>query len=148
MTPWLAADLPTAQGYIILIPINPVENTSDDLDEVLAKGLAGFAIDGVAFFGNASAEPYSNSNGTSENPGDGIWSEDAYVNESYTLDENLLGHPQGLGVYYYHATPIDLYDADASTEHSPIIEWAADGFPIYGPFGYSDANDASSGMTK
>ena len=30
------------------------------------------------------------------------------------------------------------------TSHSPIVGWAYDGNPIYGPFGYSDPNDINS----
>ena len=30
------------------------------------------------------------------------------------------------------------------TEHSPIIGWAYDGNPIYGPFGYTDSNNINS----
>jgi hypothetical protein len=32
-------------------------------------------------------------------------------------------------------------------EHSPIIGWALDGSPIYGPYGHVVANDGSSGVT-
>ncbi len=37
----------------------------------------------------------------------------------------------------------NTFDIDANT-HSPIIGWAYDGNPIYGPYGYSDANDQNS----
>ena len=33
---------------------------------------------------------------------------------------------------------------DKITKHSPIIGWAYDGNPIYGPFGYSDPNNINS----
>ena len=33
---------------------------------------------------------------------------------------------------------------DKITDHSPIIGWAYDGNPIYGPFGYSDPDDINS----
>ena len=33
---------------------------------------------------------------------------------------------------------------DRITAHSPIIGWAYDGNPIYGPFGYSIADDINS----
>jgi len=33
---------------------------------------------------------------------------------------------------------------DTGTEHSPIIGWAYDGNPIYGPYGYSNPNDDNS----
>jgi hypothetical protein len=30
--------------------------------------------------------------------------------------------------------------------HSPIIGWAYDGNPIYGPYGYKNPNDVQSGV--
>ncbi len=36
---------------------------------------------------------------------------------------------------------------DNGSKHSPILGWANDGYPIYGPYGYSNANDASSSIT-
>ena len=38
--------------------------------------------------------------------------------------------------------------ADNPPKHSPIIGWAMDGSPIYGPYGYSIANDSSSTPVK
>ncbi len=35
----------------------------------------------------------------------------------------------------------------SGTEHSPIIGWAYDGNPIYGPYGYTNPDDASSGIS-
>ena len=35
---------------------------------------------------------------------------------------------------------------DTGTEHSPIIGWAYDGNPIYGPYGYSDSTDENSSV--
>ena len=86
--------------------------------------------------------------------GTGYWNRDAYVNEGATFDPGYA-HQQNTGVYHYHADPIGLryllgdhvdYDAatktysedtNAPVKHSPILAWTADGFPIYGPYGYS-----------
>lgn len=35
-----------------------------------------------------------------------------------------------------------------TTKHSPLIGWALDGSPIYGPYGYSNALDAGSSIKK
>ena len=35
---------------------------------------------------------------------------------------------------------------DTGAEHSPIIGWAYDGNPIYGPYGYSDSTDENSAV--
>ena len=39
-------------------------------------------------------------------------------------------------------------NTNAPTKHSPIIAWANDGFPIYGPFGYSSPSNAASGVRR
>lgn len=59
-------------------------------------------------------------------------------------------HVQPTGKYHYHGLPTGLIDSVRveSGKHSPLIGWAADGFPMYAVYGYSDPNDASSGVRK
>ena len=38
----------------------------------------------------------------------------------------------------------DSNEFDSVKKHSPIIGWAYDGNPIYGPFGYTDPNDSNT----
>lgn len=70
------------------------------------------------------------------------------------LDANHA-HVQPGGMYHYHGLPTGLLAelgfGDLTTDasgHSPLIGWAADGFPIYCLFGYSDAKDPQSGVGK
>ncbi len=42
-------------------------------------------------------------------------------------------HTQPDGAYHYHGDPLAMYDDSGATE-SGLIGFAADGFPIYGPF--------------
>jgi len=42
----------------------------------------------------------------------------------------------------------ELQEEDESLEHSPIIGWAFDGNPIYGPYGYEDPTDQSSTLRR
>ena len=53
------------------------------------------------------------------------------------LDDNYA-HVQPTGAYHYHATPTLLLMGLrlSSASHSPLVGWAADGFPIYAVFGY------------
>ena len=55
-------------------------------------------------------------------------------------------HVQPSGAYHYHGMPDGLLESVKlnSRKHSPIVGWAADGFPIYALFGYSDPKDANS----
>jgi len=50
--------------------------------------------------------------------------------------DSCCGHPQQTGVYHYHKYPTCVRSPfkDDSKQHSPIIGFAFDGFPIYGPY--------------
>jgi len=48
-------------------------------------------------------------------------------------------------VGYSTAIRNDVYN-DNGLKHSPIIGWAYDGNPIYGPYGYNDGKDENSGI--
>ena len=39
-----------------------------------------------------------------------------------------------------------MYTTANSSYHSPLIGFALDGYPIYGPYGYSSANDSTSSI--
>lgn len=67
----------------------------------------------------------------------------AYEGTSVTFpnDPNLVyGAPTG-GEHPYHEMTNNL-------QHSPILGWTFDGYPVYGPYGYSDPNDASSAIAR
>ncbi|CAB4910312.1 unannotated protein [freshwater metagenome] len=52
---------------------------------------------------------------------------------------------QPTGTYHYHGTPVGLSQLVTRSGHSPLIGWAADGFPIYLARGYVKAKDAKGG---
>ena len=132
-------------------------------------GATGRMVNGVSMFDCRDAFSYSNTNAADATPGgaftgDGVWNRDAYHNESVTFDP-AYAHQAGNN-YHYHAHPIALrhqlgdhvdYNATtgiytesaaAVTTHSPVLAWALDGLPVYGPYGYSDPNNASSGVRR
>jgi arylsulfatase A-like enzyme len=41
-------------------------------------------------------------------------------------------HAQPDGTYHYHGSPVALFENDDTQQESPVIGFAADGFPIYG----------------
>lgn len=65
------------------------------------------------------------------------------------VDANYA-HVQPDGSYHYHGLPMGLLRRLQVSEgqHSPIIGWAADGFPMYAMYGYSDPEDPSSAIVK
>ena len=99
--------------------------------------------------------------------GDGIWRRNAGYGELFTLD-HCFGHQPGTGQYHYHASPRclrlqlgDNIQVDRNTRtgpvysekagpwtHSPILGWASDGNPLYGPYGYTDATSSGSAIKR
>ncbi len=105
------------------LPLTPRENTSDRVamkdennnDHALPMGPIGVAINGVVFF----------------NPFDHLLDEDAV----WRLDR-CCGHPAPNSLYHYHKYPVCVKSpwTDDGTGHSPVIGFAFDGFPVYGPY--------------
>ncbi len=62
-------------------------------------------------------------------------------------------YPDSEGVrnkFAYIADPIKLRErlGDDGFQHSPLVGWAFDGNPIYGPIGYRNTRDASDGLVR
>jgi hypothetical protein len=62
----------------------------------------------------------------------------------FGTDENNA-HVQPDGAYHYHGMPEGIITKAAKGTGMVLVGWAADGFPIYGRYGYVDANNAASG---
>lgn len=120
------------------VPLNPV---AANRTVPMRRGMNfGVALNGVPF------DP-----GTAEfwrrDPGSG-WRYEALSGKiNLDLDRNNA-HVQPNGAYHYHGLPKGMM-ADISPEnHSPLMGYAADGFPIYGLYGYVDPKDPSNGIKK
>jgi hypothetical protein len=158
MGPWQNGSFPN-------LPVNtktfyriPRTNSVPATKTLTGNGPIGYFVDGVAMFDSRDAFYW---NGTTNVGGTGSWNREAYVNEGATFDPANAHQPQD-GTYHYHASPIALrYElgdhvdfnattktysesTNAVTKHSPILGWVRDGFPVYGPYAYSNALDASS----
>lgn len=166
----LFINVPTNQGSIVKlprtstlgsIPTTKTRTAGFKLNNVLQQA-CGWYVDGVSIFDPNDGFGYQN--GSESSPATGSWHRDAYVNESITFDKGLA-HQQNLGTYHNHANPIGLryqlgdavafnsttkaYSETLSpTKHSPIIGWMLDGLPVHGPYGYSSAMSASSGVRR
>ena len=174
MGPWylnaaktnLFPNYPSNTAVVYRIPRTPTIPTTKTLTGL---GATGRMINGVSMFDSRDAFSYVTASGTDATPnngltGNGIWNRDGYHNEGVTFDP-ALAHQAGNN-YHYHAQPIGLrhqlgdhvdYNATtnrytessaAVTNHSPILAWAADGLPVYGPYGYSSPMDAGSGLRR
>lgn len=158
-------NFPANNAVLYRIPRVPTVPGSKTLTGL---GAIGYFVDGVAMFDNRDAFSYSTANAADASPmtafsGDGVWNRDAYVNEAVTFDP-ANAHQAGK-VYHYHANPPALRyllndhvaynaatkaysEASNAPAHSPILGWVRDGYPVYGPYGYSVSNDASSGIRR
>ncbi len=100
----------------------------------------GVAINGIPFDPGA-AEWWDN------DPNSGWQYEAMSLGPRLGLDQNNA-HVQPNGAYHYHGPPIGLMDELSHSPKPVLLGYAADGFPIYGPFGHTYAKDANSGMMK
>lgn len=166
--PSLAED----QDAIFKLPLQPVANPGT-LTQTTA-GNIGIFINGVSLFDyrdgvswNTSTNSLCGGPGNPPCPGGPNatmpWNRDAVLAEKPGFDCSK-GHP-AMGNYHHHQNPsafkldlqvissiCDIYDADGlyaidSTQHSPLIGFAYDGFPIYGAYGFKNS-DGSGGITR
>jgi hypothetical protein len=158
-------DNATNQNAIFKFPLNPVENsgtptaTTPGNIGVFVNGVSLFDYrDGVAWNANTNAlcggpgnPPCPGGMGTTQD-----WNRDAVPAEMVGFDCSKA-HP-AMGNYHHHQNPsafkwdlntlstiCNLYDGDGlyvidSTQHSPLIGFAYDGFPIYGAYGYTNSD--------
>jgi len=162
----------TAQNSIFKMPLNPTQNTGTSTDTT--PGNIGIFINGVALFDyrdgvawNPSTNNICGGPGNSPCPGGPAavmdWNRDAIPAEMEGFDCNKA-HP-AMGNYHHHQNPsafdmdllevsdvCDTYPADGlyvidSNAHSPLIGFAYDGFPIYGAYGFANA-DGSGGIVR
>ncbi len=155
----------TSQNAIFKMPLTPVQNTGTPINTT--GGNIGLFINGVALFDYRDGVAWNTTTnalcGGPGNPpcpgGPGAaqsWNRDAVPAEKIGFDCSK-GHP-AMGNYHHHQNPsafkLDLnvistvcalYDADGlyaidSTQHSPLIGFAYDGFPIYGAYAFENNN--------
>jgi hypothetical protein len=119
------------------IPLEPKPNADRpaamtmENKRALPMGPIGVAVNGVVFF----------------NPFDHIAEADAV----WRLDR-CCGHPSPNSQYHYHKYPVCVNTpwADDGTSHSPLLGFAFDGFPVYGPYEAAGelAKDSSNALNE
>ncbi|MEY3048010.1 MAG: hypothetical protein RL365_48 [Bacteroidota bacterium] len=164
--------LTTNQNAIFKISLNPTMNAG--AGTATTGGNIGIFINGTAMFDyrdgvawNTSTNSLCGGPGNPPCPGGPAasmsWNRDAVVAEKAGFDCSK-GHPAN-GNYHHHQNPsafdldlnvisnvCTLYDAEGlysidSTVHSPLIGFAYDGYPVYGAYGYKNA-DGTGGITR
>ncbi|MEM6261175.1 MAG: YHYH protein [Bacteroidota bacterium] len=166
--PSLAVD----QDAIFKIPLNPQPATG--APTATTPGRIGVFINGVSLFDFRDGVAWDAANNRlcggpgnprCQGPPGQVqdWNRDAVLAEMAGFDCSKA-HP-AMGNYHHHQNPsafkwdllevsniCNLYDADGlyaidSTQHSPLIGFAYDGYPIYGAYGYKN-NDGTGGITR
>jgi hypothetical protein len=126
----------SAQSYRFSVPAHPVAN---EVPAPFRMQAFGIAINGIPFDPFA-AEWYDEAQQWQYEPhGGGV---------DLGLDKNHA-HVQPTGAYHYHGLPTDLILRLTGGKPQLVhLGWAADGFPIYGPWGYEQAADRTSPVRK
>jgi len=156
----------TAQNKIFRITLNPTQNTGTLVSTT--GGNIGIFKNGVALFDYRDGVSYKNSTGSEAGAflggtGDGVWNRDAIVAERGGFDCSKA-HP-AQGNYHHHQNPsafgldlqvlstiCDTYPSDGlyvinPSQHSPLLGYAYDGFPIYGAYAYTNT-DGTGGIVR
>jgi hypothetical protein len=133
--PFRGPNIPAAQGYVFRIPHAPVKGPGTPTN----LGPIGVLVNGVPIYNALDAFSYQGLN---------VWHQHAVFVEGPGMDP-ANGHPDMRGRYHHHMDPVSLREAlgDDGSNHSPLLGWAFDGFPIYGPFGYVNP-DGSDGIMQ
>lgn len=131
--------------------------------QVTTLGAMGCALNGVVLF-NPSAAPGPLPGGI-QPPAQGFTYNAVFNESAYGVDA-CGGHPEQSGEYHYHSGSFLINcwndpkfiganpyynDTDNSGDnfrhtdgHSKILGFCFDGYPLYGPYGYSNPNDNTS----
>jgi hypothetical protein len=165
--------LATDQAAIYQFPLVPSRDSIGP-KSVTTAGNVGVFINGTSLFDYRDGVAWDSASnalcggpGNSPCPGgpgaNAYWNRDAIPAEMGGFDCSK-GHPAN-GNYHHHQNPsafkldlnvvstiCNLYDADGlyamdSTQHSPLIGFAYDGFPIYGAYGFKNEN-GTGGVTR
>jgi len=135
--PWgMNPNSPTDQNHTFRIPRSPQPATNP-----MATGLGpiGVLANGVPMFNAQDARSWNNQ---------GVWNQNAIYFEGQSMDTGL-GHPAPRGQYHYHQRPsiLHMQRGDNGVDHSPIIGFAFDGFPVYGHYAYANT-DGTGGVVR
>ena len=143
----------TPTNTIYQIPLNPVKNNGTLTNT--GAGNIGVFKNGVGLFSYGDGFAYNPATNTDAPAPNGVWRRDAVKAEINGFDCSKA-HPAAQGNYHHHQNPsafnldlielssiCNLYTSDGlyvinPNEHSPILGFSYDGFPIYGAYAFAD----------
>lgn len=168
---------PVSQNYTASIPRLPTTNATKERHGggpigMMVNGVAIYDLgDAFGFVQSANSPSVTGNDVMGQTASTNPWWRNALAVEQVTFDPGFAHQPGLNGQYHYHAEPkalrYQLGDnmvistnvatqavtyaedlANAALQHSPILGWSFDGYPIYGPYGYSVTNDPGSAVAR
>ncbi|NOG60044.1 MAG: YHYH protein [Proteobacteria bacterium] len=126
-----------AQDYNFRVPLKPRKRSSP---MSIGHAAFGVAINGVPF-DPATAEYWNNDRSSD-------WNIEALTGGLNLGLDSSNAHVQPNGAYHYHSLPLGILNRSNYKSKPVLIGYAADGFPVYSHYGYSDAADPNSEIVK
>lgn len=169
----LETEVIAAQNYMQRWPNHAGTNYSNPAHPQVPPGIVGYWLNGVAMYnptdGNTAPIGYSYIPGSEY-----VSASQAGLSLGYTWGEDSAGgHANGYNRYHYHdfhfagawgsgigatngsvgiaETSVIPYLQNGLTHndgHSKILGFTLDGYPVYGPYGYIDPEDETSGVRR
>jgi len=126
------------QSYAYQVPAAPTVLGQSSANGIL--DVFGIAINGVPF--DPGAAEFWNDDPTSG------WQLEPMSSAINLGEDDSNAHVQPTGGYHYHGIPEGIVGGESGIMHSPLVGFAADGFPVYARYGYADASNPSSAVTS
>ncbi len=122
---------PQNQNFVFKITLNPTEKIMNKI--ATAFGHIGIWTNGVSIYNQKDAKSWNDSS---------VWWQNALFFEHLDMEtmDTCLGHPNDKFEYHLHVHPKCLWNEADSSTHAPLLGFAFDGFPIYGCYGFTNAN--------
>ena len=168
---------PLSQNYTSRITRFPSNNTTKAPHGggpigIMVNGVAIYDLgDAFGFVQTANSPSVTGADVMGKTAATNPWWRNALAVEQVTFDPGFAHQPGNNGQYHYHAEPkalrYQLGDnmvvsnnavsqavtyvenlTNTNLQHSPILGWCFDGYPIYGPYGYSVTNDPRSAISR
>jgi len=126
------------QPISYVIGTTPLNTVLSNPTPMAKNGAVAVAVNGLPLYGVDYGNSWQN---------EGVWYEDR-VRRERRRDLNYESDNKGL--FHYHVLIPEIVGLQewSTTEHSPIVAWAFDGLPVYGPYGYSDPTDNTSEIVR
>ena len=135
------------QTVNVIMPVNPDPNELY-VNPTFREGIFGYVLNGVSFQGGTGGGCNDEGDciavGANQNP-DYRWSMEGLGQSVFTFGFDASNaHVQSGGQYHYHGMPEGFIENLNLGTAVTLVGFAADGFPVYARYGYSDPQNSAS----